>query len=77
MASRKIRMVTEVAQTLEIAKSEWNRTVQKVEVLFRYWRKAYPNSSKLEWIRYSGMNGLDEIAAKYVWNKYQLVKNEE
>jgi hypothetical protein len=70
MTSRhEIRWVTPLAQALEMAQSQWDRTVHKVSEHFHRWCKSFPVGAFRQWMVYSGSLGQDHMAAKYVWNQ--------
>jgi hypothetical protein len=62
-----IKYVSEVAGALKRAKSEWKRSVDTAVVFYRSWSKFHPDSSKWDWLVYSGNLGADTAASEHVW----------
>ena len=69
-----INLVTPIATSIAIAKSEWKRDVAKANELFKWWKRQYPKNTELDWIMYSGRQGIRTLVAKHVWAKYSRKK---
>ena len=53
-----IKWVTPIATATAIAESEWKRELEKVSALFELWRKQHPHDTELDWLFYSGRQGI-------------------
>ena len=66
-----IKWVTPIATATAIAESEWKREIETVSTLFDWWRKHYPRDTELDWLLYSGRQGIRARSARHVWNMYR------
>ena len=53
-----IKLVTPIATVTAIAESEWKRELENVSALFEWWRILYPYDTDLDWLFYSGRQGI-------------------
>ena len=67
-----IKLVTPFATAMAIAESKWKRELEKASLLFKWLRKQYPHDTKLDWLCYSGRQGIYSRPAKHVWERYQI-----
>ncbi len=63
-----VKHVSIVATALAIAESEWKREVDKAIGPYRVFKTIHGDSSKTEWLMYSGRLGIENNAALAVWD---------
>ena len=69
-----IKWVTPIATATAIAESKWKRELEKVSVLFELWRKQHPHDTELDWLFYSGRQGIRSRPARHVWDMYRTTR---
>ena len=47
------------------------RELEKVSALFELWRKQHPHDTELDWLFYSGRQGIRSRPARHVWDMYR------
>ena len=72
-----LKWVTPIATAIATAESEWKRYLEKASTLFKWWRKQYPHDTELDWMFYSGRQGIYSRTDKYIWNRYQTGRTTE
>ena len=66
-----IKWVTPIATATAIAKSEWKRELEKISALFESWRKQLPHDTEMDWLFYSGRQGIRSRTAWHVWDVHR------
>ena len=69
-----IKWVTPIATATAVVESEWKRELEKVSALFELWRKQHPHDTELDWLFYSGRQGIRSRPARHVWDMYRTTR---
>ena len=69
-----IKLVTPIATATAIAESKWKRELAKVSALFELCRKQHPYDTELDWLFYSGRQGIRSQPARHVWDMYRTTR---
>ena len=65
-----IKWVTPIVTATAISESKWKSELEKVSALFELWRKHHTHDTELDWLFYSGRQGIRSRPAKHVWDSY-------
>ena len=66
-----IKRVTPISTAMAIAEIRVEKGVRKVSALFELWRKQHSHDTELDWLFYSGRQGVRSRPPLHVWDMYR------